>query len=142
MYTKRELEHDLEILKIDKNEELTVKFVTLHYKRVAKEKTPDKGGQSGLFQELQAAYKRVVEHLEADTSEKDKDYEKEFFMKNNFMKECTKSFVVYIQDDMVHYWKIVFQRHLKVYKSNEIGTKIFKTCLHNKCEIFTPLIKL
>ena len=69
MYTKRELEHDLEILKIDKNEELTVKFVTLHYKRVAKEKHPDKGGQSGLFQELQAAYKRVVEHLEADTSE-------------------------------------------------------------------------
>ena len=129
MYTKTELEKDLNTLKIDIAEELSVKYVTLKYKRVAKERHPDKGGEKDLFQELQTAYKRVIEYLESKENEliKDEDYEKEFFMKNNFMKECTKSFVVYIQDDMVHYWKIVFQRHLKVYKSNEVGTTIFKT---------------
>ena len=43
------------------------------------------------------------------------------------MKECYKSFVVYIQDDLVPYWKVIFQRHLKFHKSSEAGTLIFKT---------------
>ena len=33
-------------------------------------------------------------------------------MKNNIMKECTASFVVYIQEALVSSWKIVFQRNL------------------------------
>jgi len=129
MYTKRELENDLSTLKIELNEEISVRYVTLKYKRVAKERHPDKGGEKDLFQELQAAYKRVIEYLESEKNDSasNDDYEKEFFMKNNFMKECTKIFVVYIQDEMVPYWKMVFHRNLKVHKSIETGIIIFKT---------------
>ena len=128
MYTKKELEHDLSILNIGSTEELSVKYVTLRYKRVAKEKHPDKGGEKDLFQELQAAYKRVVEHLELNKPETvDTDYEKEFFVKNNIMKECTKSFVIYIQEDLLSYWKMVFKKHLKVHRSSDNGSTIFKT---------------
>ena len=110
MYTKNELEQDLKTLNIQSNEELSVKYVTLCYKRVAKEKHPDKGGEKDLFQELQAAYKRVVEYFEVNKPEKvDYDYEKEFFVKNNIMKECTKSFVIYLQEESVQYWKKFFK---------------------------------
>ena len=116
-------------LKIELNEEISVRYVTMKYKRVGKERHPDKGGEKDLFQELQAAFKRVIEYLESEKNDSasNDDYEKEFFMKNNFMKECTKSFVVYIQDEMVPYWKMVFHRNLKVHKSIETGIIIFKT---------------
>ena len=128
MYNKKELEQDLKTLNIQSNEELSVKYVTICYKRVAKEKHPDKGGEKDLFQELQAAYKRVVEHLEVNKPEKvDYDYEKEFFVKNNIVKECMKSFGIYVQEEMVQYWKIVFQKHLKVHRSSENSNTIFKT---------------
>ena len=78
MYTKRELESDLEILKINTSEELTIKYVTLHYKRVAKEKHPDKGGTNEAFKELIGAYEAVGKlNDEKQPEESDDKEEKE-----------------------------------------------------------------
>ena len=89
MYTEEEFKKDLDTLRIEQIENLTQRYVTLKYKRLAKEKHPDReGGITSEFQELQIAYKRIINHLE--DSEKDEvqevDFEKEFFMKNNVMK--------------------------------------------------------
>ena len=130
MDSKERLKNDLEILHIEENVTLTIKLVTAKYKRLAKEKHPDReGGKTCDFQELQGAYKRVIKLLENEenVSVPDEfDYEKEFFMKNNFMKECTNSFVIYIQESLVSNWKRAFERHLKVHRFDK-GRLIFKT---------------
>ena len=56
----------------------------------------------------------------------DLDFETEFFMKHNFMKECTSSYVVYIQDALVDRGKKVLERHLKFHKGDKCRV-IFKT---------------
>ena len=94
-----QLKEDLKTLGINKYQDLTVKLVTAKYKKLAKEKHPDKeGGTTCDFQALQNAYKRVINFIEeeSDFQETEQNFEKEFFMKNNCMKECTSRFVVYI----------------------------------------------
>ena len=101
MYAELQLKKDLETLSIETWDNLTIRFVTLKYKRLAKERHPDReGGDKSEFQDLQNAYKRVIAYLEEtmDVEETDIDFEKEFFTKHNIMKECTSSFVVYIQE--------------------------------------------
>ena len=46
-------------------------------------------------------------------------------MKHNFMKECTASYVVYIQELYVDCWRIVLERHIGVRKSDKCRV-IFK----------------
>ena len=100
-----QIKNDLELLKIDEDAKLTVRYVTSKYKRMAKEHHPDKGGNTESFQELLSAYRRVIKYVESnekyECTENEQDHEKEFFMKNNFMKECSTSIVVYIQDKFV-----------------------------------------
>ena len=120
---------DLETLEIEVKENLTIKFVTTKYRNLAKERHPDKeGGSNFNFHELQTAYRRVIEHLEEVNNEGDTEhnFEKEFFMTNNVMKKCIRSFVVYIQDHLVREWKCVLQKHLKVHNDDK-GRTIFKS---------------
>ena len=120
---------DLETLEIEVKENLTIKFVTTKYRNLAKERHPDKeGGSNFNFHELQTAYRRVIEHLEEVNNEGDTEhnFEKEFFMTNNVMKKCIRSFVVYIQDHLVREWKCVLQKHLKVHNDDN-GRTIFKS---------------
>ena len=42
------------------------------------------------------------------------------------MKECSSSFIVYIQDRFVDRWKCVLERHMKLHKSDK-SRVIFKT---------------
>ena len=73
------------------------------------------------------AYRRVIKHLEEEVNcEDEEDFEKEFFMKHNFMKKCTTSYVVYIQDRFVDQWKRVLERHIEIHKMDKVRT-IFKT---------------
>ena len=93
---------DLKILEITEVEKITTRFVTMKYRRLAKLRHPDRfGGQKEYFQELQGAYKRIIKYLE-ETMEKEseceEDYEKDFFMKNNIMREYSTSFVIYIHN--------------------------------------------
>jgi hypothetical protein len=128
MYTEEQLKKDLVTLSIETWDNLSIRFVTLKYKRLAKERHPDReGGNKGEFQDLQNAYKRVIAYLEdaMDVEESDIDFEKEFFMKHNIMKECTSSFVVYIQECLVTNWKNVFHRHLTFHKMDKVQI-IFK----------------
>ena len=46
-------------------------------------------------------------------------------MKNNFMKECTTSFVVYIQDKLVEEWKKVLEINIEIYRIDKCRV-IFK----------------
>ena len=100
MDKQEQLKKDLEVMEISEVENLTTRFVTAKYRRLAKERHPDRdGGNTGVFQELQGAYKRIIRYLEElENYEEEEDFEKEFFMKNNIMKEYSTSFVVYIQD--------------------------------------------
>ena len=97
-----QLKKDLVTLMIEEGQALTSKYVTIKYKQLAKDRHPDRdGGNTGVFQELQGAYKRIIRYLEElENYEEEEDFEKEFFMKNNIMKEYSISFVVFIQDEM------------------------------------------
>ena len=81
--------------------------MTAKYKKLAKLRHPDReGGTTEGFQVLQSAYKRIIRYLEQNDAIDD-DYEKDFFMEHNVCKECTTSYVVYIQSKDVKNWKIV-----------------------------------
>ena len=121
---------DLKILEITDVGKITIKFVTMKYRKLAKQRHPDRaGGQKEYFQELQGAYKRTIKYLE-DTMEKEaefeEDFEKDFFMKNNIMREYSTSFVIYIQNEMAIKWKEILMRHLATHKADKCRM-IFKT---------------
>ena len=131
---------DLMIMNIDDSQELTKHHVTAQYKKLAKQRHPDKnGGTKEAFQELQNAYKRIIKFIE-DREQNDEDiiedYETEFFKRHNIMKECTSSFVVYIQNDYVDRWRKVLEKHLKVHKTDKyrviLKTGIFTITLYEK----------
>ena len=56
----------------------------------------------------------------------DEHFEKDFFMKNNVMKECSTSFVVYIQDRFAEKWRTVLEKHIEVHRIDK-ARYIFKT---------------
>ena len=122
------LKKEIDILGIEEDAVVTIDYFTMKYKKLAKEKHPDKaGGNTEDFQVLQGAYRRVIHYLEGLLKDEPyEDFEKDFFMKNNLTKECSTSFVIYIQDTLVDGWKHVFGRHLITHKS-EKGRVIFKT---------------
>ena len=128
-----QLRDDLEILEIGDEQNLTKKYVTSKYKRLAKLRHPDKeGGTTSAFQALLNAYRRIINYIEGEKvkeafeEEDEGDFETQFIMKHNFTKECSSSFVVYIQDRFVDRWKRVFERHMKLHKSDKCRV-IFKT---------------
>ena len=129
MYSDEDLQKDLDILNIKQSDEITIKFITSKYKKMAKIKHPDReGGETSDFQDLQDAYKRLVKHFEGKVeSDEEINYEKEFFMRNNVMKECKSSFVVYVQDALADNWRKIFQKHLKTHKAEGNSHFIFKT---------------
>ena len=129
---EEQLKLDLETLRIDETQELTKKFVTAKYKKLAKERHPDReGGNTCKFQELQNAFKRIIKYLE-DRQKKeefeadDDDFETGFFMQHNLMKECSTSYVIYIQEQFADQWRRVLEKHLTIHK-NDKGRLILKT---------------
>ena len=117
MINKEQLDIDYKLLDINDTEKITIRYVTLKYKRKARIVHPDKkDGNKEEFQELLAAYRRIIKHLEnlqeEGIMESEEDPEKDFFMKHNLMKECSSSIVVYIEDNLVDKWKEVLTRHL------------------------------
>ena len=113
-----EIVNDLKVLHIDDTENVTIKLVTTKYKTLAKVVHPDKiGGPAEAFQELLNAYKRVVEYIENNTNDTDEvNFEKEFFMRHNIMKECSTSFVIYIQEELLEKWKEILLKHLVIHR--------------------------
>ena len=61
-----------------------------------------------------------------EEGEEDENLETAFFMKHNFMKECTGSFVVYIEEKFVENWRKVLERHIEIHKMDKIRI-IYKT---------------
>ena len=129
MISYETIEKELKILEIDSSQRLTIRYVTQKYKEIARMVHPDKpGGDTGEFQEILQAYRNIIQLLENDTESKNKehDYETQFFMKNNFMKVCTSSYVVYIQGKYAKHWRRVLERHLVAQKADDIRV-IFKS---------------
>ena len=88
---------------------------------------PDKpGGEKEAFQEMANTYKRVIDYLEELNEDDEFDFEAEFFKKHNFMKECTSSYVVYIQEQLTECWKKILEKHIVFQKLDKIKI-IFKT---------------
>ena len=130
MSSKANIKKDLETLRINEDQDINIDYVTAKYKRLAKEIHPDRpGGVTSEFQELLNAYRRIIKYLEENPNEKEEEEENmeaAFFMKHNFMKECTGSYVVYIEENLVDCWQKVLERHIEVHKMDKIR-KIFKT---------------
>ena len=128
MISKEQFEKDLETLKIKRiDNHKSKKFVTTKYKLQSKVTHPDKpGGVKEDFQELLEAYRRVIKYLEEETDEYEEDFEAEFFKRHNFMKECSSSYVVYIQEQYTNSWKKVLEKHIVFQKLDKIRI-IFKT---------------
>jgi hypothetical protein len=103
MTDKVQIKKDCELLDIENIETISIRFVTAKYKRRARIVHPDKkDGNTGDFQELLHAYRRIIKFLEnrqeGELDETEEDHEKDFFMKHNFTKEFSNSCVVYIGD--------------------------------------------
>ena len=130
MSSRANIKKDLETLKIKEDQDISIDYVTAKYKRLAKEIHPDRpGGVTSEFQELLNAYRRIIKYLEEhpnEQEEEEENMEAAFFMKHNFMKECTGSYVVYIEEKLVDCWQKVLERHIEVHKMDKIR-KIFKT---------------
>ena len=127
------IKEDLKTLEINEEQNLTERFVNAKFKRRARKVHPDKpGGNTQEFQELQNAFKRIIKYLqeeakkEDDEVEEDVNYETQFFMKHNFMKKCSDSYVVYLQETSVDKWKKVLERNMGIYRSDKIKI-IYKT---------------
>ena len=127
-----QFEDDLKLLDISEEQELTERYVTGRYKKRAKLLHPDKlGGKKKDFQELYAAYCRLIEYIEENQTkeayeEEDDDYETEFFKKHNVLKECTSSFVLYIQNELADRWQKGLEKHLTMHSCDKCRV-IFKT---------------
>ena len=107
---------DLKMLEIGEDQNLTKRYVTGKYKKMAKIMHPDKGGTKNDFQELQNAYNRIIKYIEEHQNkeayeEEENDYKTEFFKKHNILKECTSSFVLYIQNELALRWQKVLVKH-------------------------------
>ena len=127
MYPKEQFEKDLETLqiKVEADQVITKKFVTAKYKNLAKSMHPDKpGGEKEAFQELLNAYQRVIKYLEEENDDDEFDFEAEFFKKHNFMKECTTSYVVYIQNQFTDCWKKILEKHIVFQKHDKVRTSL------------------
>ena len=129
---KNQIKDDLVIMDIKEEQILTKDYVTSKYKKLAKIRHPDKeGGNTGEFQVLFNAYRRIIKYLDdmentEPFEDKERDFETEFFTKHNFMKECTASYVVYIEDEFVERWRMILEKHIST-KKIEKGRAIFKT---------------
>ena len=131
MEKNKQLKDDLKTLDIGENQILTKSYVNSKYKKMAKIVHPDKGGTDIDFQDLKNAYCRIIEYIENNQEkeayeEEDNDYETEFFKKHNVLKECTSSFVLYIQNELASRWQRVFERHISLHSTDKCRA-IFKT---------------
>ena len=118
----QEYREDLVILEIDfdENENPSIRFVNLKFKKLALIKHPDKpGGTKEEFQVLINAYRRVIKYLEETDSQKanydeandEAHYEKEFFMRSNFPRENKTGFTVILQNDLSDEWKEILKKN-------------------------------
>ena len=122
------IKNELRTLKIEDDQELTVKYVTKKYKELAKDVHPDRPrGSNEEFQVLLDAFRRVIGYIEENDGENYKyEYETQFFMKNNVVKECYNSIVIYIEEKFAQIWCAVLDNNIKLFKKNDICT-IFKS---------------
>ena len=109
---KEQIKDDLIVMNIEDEQEITKKYVTAKYRKLVKLKHPDKaGGDKSDFQILQQAYKNIIAFIEKNEHHKEKDdFETDFFTKHNIVKECTNSFVIYLQDSFVIKWRQVLEK--------------------------------
>ena len=71
MISNESIKKDLETMEIAETQNLTKGFVTAKYKKLAKVMHPDKpGGNTGEFQELFNAYRRIVKYIEEEINKK------------------------------------------------------------------------
>ena len=123
MNTREQFEKDLETLKIERDEncKISKKFVTTKYKILAKVTHPDKpGGVKEVFQEILDAYRRIIKYIEdEENDDSEADFEAEFFKRHNFMKRCSSSYVVYIQEQYTDSWQKILEKHIGFQKEAE-----------------------
>ena len=110
-YSDYQLKQDLATLEIKDGTNLSSKFLTLKYKKLAKIHHPDKkGGDKEAFQKLQNAFNRLTAMLDdGHCSDSEDDFEKEFFRTSNFPLEKKNCFVVILENKRSNYWEYVLK---------------------------------
>ena len=135
MSEKSQFETDCKALEIDHTKPVKINDVTTKYKAMAKLLHPDKaGGSTEKFQELLNIYRRLIKYIESNQEEREEEdcskenAQKKFFMKHNFTKRCSKSYVVHIENSLAEKWKDVLHKHLRFHKIDD-SKIIFKSGL-------------
>ena len=101
-----QFKQDLTTLDIKEGADLTIRFITQNFRRLAKIHHPDRpGGNKEAFQKLYNAYLRLLATLDDDHPENSDDlHVKEFFNKSNFPQEKINCFVVLLENELSSEW--------------------------------------
>ena len=127
-YSETQMKQDLATLEIPSGSNLTIKFLTLKFKKLAKIHHPDrKGGKKEAFQKLKNAYDNLIAMLDdGQFGESDEDYEKEFFKTSNFPFEKKNCFVVVLENKLSDHWEYILKDLYGPEKILETGGIQFK----------------
>ena len=104
---RKQFQKELRMLEISDEEELTVKLVTKKFKKKALKVHSDKtlNNDDEEFKELLSDYEKLKDAINEVTNENNEDEEKSdlqnFFEKNNFAKEFSQSWTIYVEKENV-----------------------------------------
>ena len=120
---RKEYEKELLNLEIEESEEITQKLVTTKFRRKALKVHSDKTFKDDVdFQNLLEDYSKVVEALNNMAENEDGELVEKtdiqnFFEKNNFAKEFSKTWTIFVEKDKVKEWKNIMGKRFPGWKT-------------------------
>jgi hypothetical protein len=110
-YSEYQIKQDLATLEIEDGSNLTSRFLTQTFKKLARIHHPDKtGGTKEAFQKLHNAYDRLTAMVDDVYNDKsDDDYEKVFFKTSNFPLEKKNCFIIILENKLSDQWDYILK---------------------------------
>ena len=113
-HIRKQYKRELRNLDIGENDNITIRFVTIKFKRKALKVHSDKTGKDDEdFKELVQDFNTLLDALK-DLAEEGECVEKsdlqKFFEKHNFAKEFSKTWTIFIEKEKINEWKNIMNK--------------------------------
>ena len=133
--TKKQYHKELQNLEIGLDETITVQLVGKRFRKKALRVHSDKTrlGDDEEFKELVNVCNRLV-----DAIEKSRKIKNAFVEKHNFAKECSQSWIIYIEKEKVQKWKVELEKQYPEPKHLQGQGTQFKSFIDEKY-VYTTL---